>query len=76
MSRLGYGLEIEAICIAIMGGTSFSGGMGSIIGVSLAALAFSSFKSGLTLCGVSGYWIDGFVAILLIAFCILQRIKK
>lgn len=76
MSNIDYGLELEAICVAIMGGTSFFGGVGSIITVCLAALAFSSFKSGLTLGGVSGYWIDGFVAILLTVFCVLQRIKK
>ena len=76
MSRLGYGLEIEAICVAVMGGTSFFGGIGSIIAVCLAALAFSSFKTGLILAGVSGYWVDGGVAILLIVFCILQGIKR
>jgi len=78
MSNLGYGLELEAICVAIMGGISFSGGVGNISAVCLAALAFSSFRSGLTLAGLSGYWLDAFVAILLIAFCVLQRqgIKK
>lgn len=76
MSNIDYGLELEAICVAVMGGTSFFGGVGSIIAVCLAALAFSSFKSGLTLGGVPGYWIDGFVVIVLIAFCILQKIKK
>ena len=69
-------MEIETICVAIMGGTSFFGGVGSIIAVCLAALAFSSFKSGLILAGVSGYWVDGAVAILLIMFCILQGIGK
>jgi len=76
MSNLGYGLELEAIFVAIMGGTSFSGGVGNISAVCLAALAFSSFKSGLTLAGISGYWLDAFVAILLIVFCVLQRQGK
>jgi len=76
MSSMGYGLEIEAIAASIMGGTAFTGGRGSIIAVSLAAFAFSSFKSGLILAGATGYWIDAAVAVLLIVFCLLQRIGR
>jgi len=60
MSNIDYGLELEAICVAIMGGTSFFGGVGSIIAVCLAALAFSSFKSGLTL---GGYLVIGLMGL-------------
>jgi len=75
MTQLGYGLEIEAICIAIMGGTSFSGGVGSIPAVCLAALAFSSFRNGLILMGASGYWLDAFVAILLMKRIRLSKMR-
>jgi simple sugar transport system permease protein len=76
MSSMGYGLEVEAIAASIMGGTAFTGGKGSIFAVSLAAFAFSSFKSGLILAGATGYWIDAAVAVLLIVFCLLQRIGR
>jgi simple sugar transport system permease protein len=76
MSSMGYGLEIEAIAASIMGGTAFTGGKGSIIAVSIAAFAFSSFKSGLILIGATGYWIDAAVAVLLILFCLLQRMGR
>ncbi|MCX6089418.1 MAG: ABC transporter permease [Candidatus Atribacteria bacterium] len=76
MSSMGYGMEIEAIAASVMGGTAFSGGVGSIVAVSLAAFAFSSFKSGLILAGASGYWIDAAVALLLIIFCLLQGMGR
>ena len=76
MSSMGFGIEIEAIAISVMGGTAFAGGQGSIIAVCLAAFAFSSFKTGLILAGVSSYWVDGIASLLLIGFCMLQGIQK
>ena len=76
MTQSGYGLELETICVAIMGGASFSGGVGSIPAVCLAALAFSSFKNGFILMGISSYWLDVFAAILLIIFVILHTVRK
>ena len=76
MTQSGYGLELETICVAIMGGTSFFGGVGSIPAVGLAALAFSSFKNGFILMGISSYWLDVFTAILLIIFVILHTVRK
>jgi simple sugar transport system permease protein len=72
MSSMGFGLEIEAIAISVMGGTSFRGGQGSLVAVCLAAFAFASFKTGLILAGVSSYWVDGVASLLLIGFCVLQ----
>jgi len=76
MTQSGYGLELETICVAIMGGASFAGGVGSIPAACLAALAFSSFKNGFILMGISSYWLDVFAAILLITFVILHTVRK
>ena len=76
MTQCGYGLELEAICIAIMGGASFAGGIGSIPATCLAALAFSSFKNGFILVGIPSYWLDAFVAVLLVTFVILHTVRK
>ena len=76
MSSMGFGLETEAIVAAVMGGTALTGGRGSIFAVCLATLALSSFRSGLILAGVNGYWVDGTISVLLILFCILQGLGK
>jgi ribose/xylose/arabinose/galactoside ABC-type transport system permease subunit len=76
MSTMGFGLETEAIVASVMGGTAFTGGQGNLIAVCLAAFALSSFRSGLILIGVSSYWIDSTLALLLITFCIIRSIGQ
>jgi simple sugar transport system permease protein len=76
MSSMGFGLETEAIVAAVMGGTALTGGRGNILAVCLATMALASFRSGLILAGVNGYWIDGTISVLLIIFCILQGLGK
>ena len=76
MSSMGFGLETEAIVASVMGGTVLTGGQGNLLAVCLAAFALSSFRSGLILVGVSSYWVDGMLAVLLIVFCILQGMGK
>jgi simple sugar transport system permease protein len=76
MSSMGFGLETEAIVAAVMGGVVLTGGRGNLIAVCLAAFALSSFRSGLILVGISSYWVDGMLAVLLILFCILQGLGK
>jgi ribose/xylose/arabinose/galactoside ABC-type transport system permease subunit len=76
MSTMGFGLETEAIVASVMGGTAFTGGQGNLIAVCLAAFALSSFRSGLILIGMSSYWIDGALAVLLITFCIIRSIGQ
>jgi ribose/xylose/arabinose/galactoside ABC-type transport system permease subunit len=76
MSSMGFGLETEAIVAAVMGGVALTGGRGNILAVCLATMALASFRSGLILAGVNGYWVDGTISALLIFFCILQGIGK
>jgi len=76
MSSMGFGLETEAIVASVMGGTAFTGGQGNLVAVCLAAFALSSFRSGLILIGVSSYWIDGGLAVLLIVFCIIRSLGQ
>ncbi len=76
MSSMGFGLETEAIVASVMGGTALVGGQGNLVAVCLAAFALSSFRSGLILVGVSSYWVDGSIAVLLILFCVLQGLGK
>lgn len=50
------GMELEAIAASVIGGTSLSGGIGTIPGVFLGAIVVGVIKNGLDLLNVSGYW--------------------
>ena len=76
-----YGADLTTWCVAaaVIGGTSMSGGYGSvprtIIGVLLMAILFNA----LTLLGVDGSWqrfIRGFVMVVVIMFDVISKMKK
>ena len=52
----GEGYEADAIAAAVLGGTSFTGGRGSIMGTVIGALVLALLQNGLNLLGVTYYW--------------------
>lgn len=60
----GSGYELDSIAAVIIGGTSLSGGKGSIAGTVVGALIIGVLNNGLVLLNVSPFWqqvIKGFV---------------
>jgi inositol transport system permease protein len=53
---LGNMYELDAIAAAVIGGTSLSGGIGTIPGTIIGALIIGVLNNGLDLLGVSSYW--------------------
>ncbi len=71
---LGVGIELDAITAAVIGGTSFSGGVGTIWGTIVGALIIGIINNGLDLMNVSPFWqqvVKG--AIIVIAIIIDER---
>ena len=76
---LGQGYELEAIAAVVIGGTSLSGGKGSILGTVIGALIMSVLTNGLRILSVKQEWqtvIVGLVVILAVYADILRRRKK
>jgi D-xylose transport system permease protein len=76
---LGEGYELYVIAAAVIGGTSFSGGIGTIPGAVLGALVMSSLAYGLSFMGLSSPIQDifaGIVLIIAVAFDTINRRRK
>lgn len=54
--QLGTGYELDAIAAAVLGGTSFAGGVGGVPGTLAGALVIAVLNNGLTLLNVSYFW--------------------
>ena len=52
----GTGLELQTIASVIIGGTSLSGGEGTILGTIIGVLIIGTLRNGLILLGVSPFW--------------------
>ncbi|MCR8633127.1 ABC transporter permease [Paenibacillus radicis (ex Xue et al. 2023)] len=76
---LGQGYELEAIAAVVIGGTSLSGGKGSILGTVIGALIMSVLTNGLRILSVKQEWqtvIVGLVVIVAVYADILRRSKQ
>lgn len=52
----GAGLELDVIAAVVIGGTSLSGGVGTVIGTLIGALIIGVLRNGLNLLDVSSFW--------------------
>lgn len=78
-NNLGFMYEMDAIAACVIGGVSFSGGVGSIIGVVIGVIIFTLINYGLSYIGVSPYWqyiIKGSIIVLAVAIDSLKHAKK
>ena len=76
---LGQGYELEAIAAVVIGGTSLSGGKGTIIGTIIGALIMSVLTNGLRVLSIPQEWqtvVVGIVIIFAVFMDILRRKKK
>lgn len=73
---LGQGYELDAIAAVVIGGTSLSGGSGSIMGTIIGAFVISVLTNGLRILSVPQEWqivVTGAIIILAVFFDMVRR---
>lgn len=72
----GIGMELTAAAAVLLGGTSFMGGRGSLLGTLLGVLFLGVLQNSVTLLGVSPYWSNVVSGIVLIAAIGIDRLRN
>ena len=75
---LGQGYELDAIAAAVIGGTSLSGGEGTILGTVIGAFIISTLTNGLRIMSVPQEWqtvVTGGIVILAVYLDIVRRAR-
>ncbi len=69
-------LELDVITAVVIGGTSLSGGRGSVVGSLLGAMVFGTLSNGMNLLGVDSNWQLIFKGMILMAAVSIDVLSK
>ena len=72
----GLGYELDSIAAVVIGGTSLSGGKGSIIGTVIGAGIIGVLNNGLVLLNVSPFWQQVIKGLVILLAVIIDKIQK
>lgn len=72
----GYYMEMDAIASAVIGGTSFSGGVAPVIGAFFGALIITVLRNGLTILNIQPYYQQLTVGIVIVAAVLIDLARK
>lgn len=68
--------ELNAIAAAVLGGTSMSGGAGTILGTIVGAFVIGVLSDGLVMMGVSNFWQIVIKGLVIIAAVVLDQAQR
>jgi ribose/xylose/arabinose/galactoside ABC-type transport system permease subunit len=69
-------LELKVITAAVVGGVSILGGVGTVIGATLAAILIAEITSALVFINVSPYWTDAVQGSLILATVVADILRR
>ncbi|MFT4148841.1 MAG: ABC transporter permease [Paracoccaceae bacterium] len=73
---LGLGYELEAIAAVVIGGTSLSGGRGTVLGTLIGALIMSVLTNGLRVLSVAPEWQTVVTGVIIIAAVYADQMRR
>ena len=73
---LGAGYELDAIAATVIGGTSLSGGEGTILGTIIGAFIISTLTNGLRILGVPQEWQMVITGVIVVLAVYLDRLRR
>jgi len=73
---MGLMYELQAIAMTVIGGTSLSGGRGSIVGTTLGMIIFGVITSGFTFIRVSAYYQEIIMGIIIVGAVVLDVYRQ
>ena len=73
---MGVMYELDAIAMAVIGGTSLSGGRGSIIGTTLGMLIFGVIISGFTFLRIDAYYQEMLKGVIIVGAVVLDVYRQ
>ena len=72
----GLGYELDVIAAVIIGGASFSGGKGTVLGTMLGATLMGILRNGLVLLGVNVYWQQVAIGGVIVLAVMLDKVRR
>jgi ribose/xylose/arabinose/galactoside ABC-type transport system permease subunit len=73
--KIGLGAELEVIAAVVVGGTSLSGGRGTILGTFLGLIVIAALRSGLNWVGVESFVQQVILGAVIFAAVLLDKLK-
>ncbi|PLR32436.1 sugar ABC transporter permease [Chimaeribacter coloradensis] len=70
------GGELDVLAAAVLGGASLNGGKGSVVGTLMGVFLIGMLKNGLNLIGVSNYFMNVVIGIVIVAAITVTHYKK
>jgi ribose transport system permease protein len=70
------GYELDVIAAVVVGGTSLSGGSGTILGTLIGAAIMQVLRNGLILTGVSAYWLQAVQGLVIVSAIMVDQLRK
>jgi rhamnose transport system permease protein len=73
-SGAGYGIELQAVAAAVIGGVAIFGGSGTVWGAAIGGFLLVTINRALPILGISDFWQQAVVGALILAAVALDRI--
>jgi ribose/xylose/arabinose/galactoside ABC-type transport system permease subunit len=73
---VGADIPLAAAAAVLLGGTSFTGGVGSVVGTAVGVLFIGTLQNGLSIAGVSSFWQQVVTGVILILAVTIDRLQQ